>query len=246
MPASAVGDGPDGGAPPKLSLGQRILLTLPKFKTKEERQEKAPISDWARKAFLKPEDPDAAVSRAAQQPQSVEELTNLEKRANDKERTIGLVAAPLAVAIGFIVVHTLVINDPLQHLKNGTINPHYVNPGDYYNLFIVLLVLSVLMVVFSLMRRRLFLGIALALYGLGIFNLHYWGFGIPFVFAGAWYLVRAYRIQRDLRVANGEPPSRYAPRARTLDAGSSTTPAQNKRYTPRTNSGRAARPKRAN
>ena len=45
----------------------------------------------------------------------------------------------------------------------------------------MILGLSVLILVSSLLRKRLFQGITMALYGLAVFNLHYWGFGIPFV-----------------------------------------------------------------
>ena len=62
------------------------------------------------------------------------------------------------------------------------------------------------MLAFAWFRKRLYLGMVIALYGLAVFNLHYWGFGIPFVMAGAWLLVRAYRLQRDLRVATGDLP----------------------------------------
>ena len=51
----------------------------------------------------------------------------------------------------------------------------------------------------ALWRKRLYLGIVTAMYGLAIFNLHYWGFGVPFVMVGAWYLVRAYRLHRNLK-----------------------------------------------
>jgi hypothetical protein len=57
----------------------------------------------------------------------------------------------------------------------------------------------------------------MALYGLSIFNLHFWGFGIPFIFAGAWLLVRAYRFQQMVKEANTSSP------AARLDS---------KRYTP--------------
>ena len=50
-------------------------------------------------------------------------------------------------------------------------------------------------------RKRLLLGIASALYGLSFFNLHYWGFGVPFILIGSWYLVRAYRLQQKLKLA---------------------------------------------
>ena len=50
-------------------------------------------------------------------------------------------------------------------------------------------------------RKRLLVGIAMALYGLSIFNLHYWGFGIPFILGGAWYLVRAHPLSEKLKYA---------------------------------------------
>jgi hypothetical protein len=82
------------------------------------------------------------------------------------------------------------------------------------------------------MRKRMFLGIALALYGLAVFNLHYWGFGVPFLMAGAWYLVRAYRLNQELKRVGGADvsPSRNSSRQATLSNGS--RPRASKRYTP--------------
>ena len=51
----------------------------------------------------------------------------------------------------------------------------------------------------------------MALYGLAVFNLHYWGFGVPFILAGAWLLVRAYRLQRDLQRGQRATDRRPAP-----------------------------------
>jgi hypothetical protein len=237
MPAARNGDGstdgPDGGAPPKLSFGQRLLLVLPGLSRRGQKKE--PISDWSRRTFLKPEDPDKVRAKASPKSQSVEELEALVKYTDDKERAIGLVAAPLATGIGFLVTHALVANDPQQHLSNGSINPRYVNPTLYHEVFLVLLLLSVLMLTFAMLRKRLYLGIATALYGLAIFNLHYWGFGIPFIMCAAWYLVRAYRLQRELREATGVT-SRYAGRANDRKSRYTATPEPNKRYTPRSNS----------
>ena len=89
------------------------------------------------------------------------------------------------------------------------------------------------------LRKRLFLGIVLALFGLGIFNLKYWGFGIPFLMAGAWLLVRAYRLQQKLKLAGGGskntygPPNSRVPPNRLPSAGG-VLPRPNKRYTPPT------------
>ncbi len=68
-----------------------------------------------------------------------------EKRANDKERAIGLLAAPLATLIGFLVIHALVANDPPAHLTDGAVNKLHVNLSTYHELFLVLIVLSFLM-----------------------------------------------------------------------------------------------------
>jgi hypothetical protein len=76
----------------------------------------------------------------------------------------------------------------------------------------------------------------MALYGLAIFNLHYWGFGIPYILAGAWLLIQSYRLQRDLKEARGEGGT-----ARGQSRGRGTTssgPRPNKRYTPPTPSPR--------
>jgi hypothetical protein len=77
----------------------------------------------------------------------------------------------------------------------------------------------------ALWRKRIPLGIAAAMYGLAIFNMHYWGFGVPFVMIGAWYLVRAYRLNRNLRESNPDsaPAVAYRP---------PPPPSPNKRYTP--------------
>jgi hypothetical protein len=232
----------DGGAPPKLSLGQRIILVLPRVR-RDGNKDKAPIGDWMRKTFLKPEDPDARpTAKPSDTPESVEELEASVKWADDKERAIGLVAAPLAAAIGFLVVHTLIFNNHAR-LASGAINKNYVNPSTYDQLFLVLLALALVMLVSAMLRKRLFLGIATALYGLAVFNMHYWGFGVPFVMCGAWYLVRAYRLQRDLKLAKGEAPSRYGPKAQ--GRGTSYAAQANKRYTPRSSSTGAVRAKRA-
>ena len=93
----------------------------------------------------------------------------------------------------------------------------------------MLLGLAVLILVSSMMRKRLFQGITLALYGLAVFNLRYWGFGIPFVLAGAWYLVRAYRLQQELKRAEAAIPA-APPRKRATNGA---RPRPSKRYTPR-------------
>lgn len=114
-------------------------------------------------------------------------------RADDRERLIALVAAPLAAAIAVVVCSALGSADPAARLAGGAPNPRHVAPSIYGELLVVLLAISVVVLGAGLARRRLPVGIGLSLYGLAVFNLHYWGFGVPFVIAGAWFLVRAYR-----------------------------------------------------
>ena len=112
-------------------------------------------------------------------------------RSSDKERAIGLVAAPIAAVVG-IAISTASLNYAKSHNESLTV---------YKELTYVLLGLAVLILVASWLRKRMFQGITLALFGVAVFQLHYTylGFAAPFVLAGAWYLVRAYRLQQELK-----------------------------------------------
>ena len=133
--------------------------------------------------------------------------------------------APVAAAIALLVVASLVAHDP-KAIVNGQIDKLHVNPSLYLELGAVTLALALLMLGAAWLRKRLALGIAMALYGLSIFNLHYWGFGFPFILAGAWYLVRAYRLSEKLKYARLEQPG-------ATGGGSAAPPPQaSKRYTP--------------
>lgn len=193
-----------------------------------------PGSRWERlrATMLKPPkegDPSGPQIVGGEYPETVPELEALVKRADDRERAIGLVAAPIAAALTFIVSASLVANDP-KAVLNGHPNPHHANPSIYVLFGAVSLALAVLMLVMAWLRKRLYLAILMALFGLSLFNLHFWGFGVPFIFAGAWLLVRSYRLQSKLKEAKAAAP---AP----------GRGASNKRYTPPTSSGRAAKAK---
>jgi hypothetical protein len=133
------------------------------------------------------------------------ELRVAARRADDRERLIGFVAAPLASGIGIIVVTALLAGDPAALLTDGRPDRLHVNPAVYHELFYVLMSLAVAMLATAFVRRRLFLGMAMALYGLALFNLHYWGFGLPFLMGGSWLLVRSYRANRAYRDASATP-----------------------------------------
>jgi hypothetical protein len=184
-------------------------------------QGKPSLTVRLREAVMRPEDRDERQKARGAYELSGRELEIEEKRVNDKERAIGLLVGPLATLIAFLVIHELVASDPPARLSDGAINRLHVNVSTYSDLFLVLIVLSFGISAMALWRRRLYLGIVTSLYGLSIFNLHYWGFGVPFVMVGAWYLVRAYRLRRNLRESTASSAPSIASRPRS-----------NKRYTP--------------
>jgi hypothetical protein len=160
-------------------------------------------------------------------PTTIPELEAAIKRADDKERLVGLLLAPVAGAIALLVVASLVAHDP-KAIVNGQIDKLHVNPSLYLELGAVTLALALLMLGAAWLRKRIAMGIAMALYGLSIFNLHYWGFGFPFILAGAWYLVRAYRLSEKLKHARLDQPG-------VAGGGAAASPPQpSKRYTPPT------------
>lgn len=163
---------------------------------------------------------------------TVEELEGAVKRANDKERLIGLLAAPVAAAIGLLITANRVANNPKALLANGQPNPRHVSLSLNLDLCLVAMVLALVMLGSAWFRKRLLLGFAAALYGLDLFNLRYWGFGVPYIMVGSWYLVRAYRLSEKLKRVKAGDSSGYRP--------ATAAPPPSKRYTPP-----AAAPRRA-
>ncbi len=165
-------------------------------------------------------------------PTSLETLQHEQRYASDKERLIGLCAAPIGALIAFLITSDLITHDPTQLLSNGSANPRHVSVSLYHEVLIALLVLSVLMMVTAWFRKRLYLGMTLALYGLAIFNLHYWGFGVPYILFGAWMLVTSYRLNKSLKQAESEAVPGSSAHGAT--APSSSKPRASRRYTPPT------------
>ena len=161
---------------------------------------------------------------------SREELEATIARADDKERNIGLVAAPVGAIVALFVSADLIHH--AQQTGQST--------STYQTLTFVLLGMAVLLLVAAWLRKRLIMGIVLALFGLGIFNLHYWGFGVPFLLAGSWYLVRAWRLNSKLKLAGGGSGRSYGPSnskvssSNRLPSAGGVLPRPNKRYTPPT------------
>jgi hypothetical protein len=134
----------------------------------------------------------------------------------------------VAAPVGAIVA--LVISSNLIHHAEQTGQSTSV----FQTLTFVLMGMAALLLLTSWLRKRLFIGIVMALFGLGIFNLRYWGFGLPFVIGGAWYLVRAWRLQSKLKLAGGGSKSSYGPPNSRLPSAGGVLPRPNKRYTPPT------------
>ena len=116
----------------------------------------------------------------------------------------------------------------------------------------MLLGLALLMLVTAWWRKRLFLGITMALYGLAIFNLHYWGFGIPYILAAAWLpgalLPAAAGAARGQRRAPGTRrlPGAQAPplRSQPAPAQQALHPATARRTPPKADSQKADKPEK--
>ena len=184
-----------------------------------------PLTRWERIKYtmVRPDD-----SPKDETPQEIRPVADIEAdiaRSNDKERAIGLVAAPIAAIVGLIIS-----NASINYAKT-----HDQSVSVYDKLTYVLLGLAVLILITSWLRKRLFQGITLALYGLAIFQLHYtyFGFAAPFLLAGAWYLVRAYRLQQELKLSEAAGPNAPRPKGSTGTNGTAPPrPRRNKRYTP--------------
>jgi hypothetical protein len=204
MPRKTDVDDSEGDDQPKMTFFERLRYTM-----------------------VKPDD-DGNVK--AEEPQlSREELEATIARANDKERNIGLVAAPVGAIVALFISADLIHH--AQQTGQST--------STYQTLTFVLLGMAALILVASWLRKRLILGIVMALFGLGIFNLRYWGFGVPFLLAGSWYLVRAWRLNSKLKLAGGGSRRSYGPpnsqvSPNRLPSAGGVLPRPNKRYTPPT------------
>src|SRR5450631_2749585 len=147
--------------------------------------DKPTLSERFTRAVIKA---DSRPNAEPQGPETVEELEAAVSHADDRERLIGLAAAPLAGLVA-------------SSLGSKAAKP---TSSVDSSLVLVLFGLAFIMLGSAWFRKRLFLGISCALYGLSVFNLHYWGFGVPFLLIGSWYLVRAYRLGQKLKLAKAD------------------------------------------
>jgi hypothetical protein len=180
------------------------------------------MTRWERLKYSMVRPDDDPKEKKALETRPVEEVEAEISRSNDKERVIGLIAAPVAAIVG-LVISSASVNYAQSHNQSTSV---------YEKLTYVLLALAVLILLSSWLRKRLFQGITLALFGVAIFQLHYTyvGFALPFILFGAWYLIRAYHLQQELRRAEAAGPS--APRPKANPGAAAPRPRRNKRYTP--------------
>ena len=171
---------------------------------------------WQRLRYSMVRPDDEPSDRAQADDRSVEEIEEDIRRSNDKERAIGLVVAPVAAVVG-LVISSASINYAKTHNQSTAV---------YDKLTYVLLALALLILLSSMLRKRLFQGITIALFAVAIFQLKftYVGFAFPFVLIGAWYLIRAYRLQQELKRAAGQRCPAASSRQRP--AGRLSAPAQ--------------------
>ena len=105
--------------------------------------------------------------------------------------------------------------------------------STYHWVLLVFLALSLIILLSAWWRKRMAMAITLALFGVGLFQLGWLGFAVPFVLAGAWYLVRAFRLQQAFKKAESEEAGPTRSNARTRNGSKPRTRA-NRRYTPPT------------
>jgi hypothetical protein len=209
-----------GDTVPKLTLGQRLLTVLPRLGGSSGPVEApSPPSDHDVIADAGADDvpsrrdrdevepaPPRSPVRERQRPtgpgqsgKTKEELALAIKRLDDRERRIGIFMAPLGVALGIFSMVSA-INTKTSHVRvKGQLSRETL-----ITLGIASIVLSGLVLVAALSRRRSFLGFALVFLGTSF------GFPLllPFWFVGGWLIFRAYKWQKELAAMGGRPAGR--------------------------------------
>ncbi len=241
----------------------------------------APLTGWQRlsQTFLHPPGPKSARPAAAPPPEDLSHLSDDERRRrinqiDATERKVGLGAGALAVV--FSLVYTLPymvskisvatttkpVHKACAHHYKYTVNAGAAatcntvySPSHYAFQLVVWLIFSAAIFVTVMVGRRALMAFAIVITGLafGTFILL-----LPFVAAGGWLLLRAWRVQRygsptarapvegyvpppprGARRPPGAEGNRNATRRRRADQGESIAdvrkpPSASKRYTPKT------------
>ena len=182
------------------------------------------MSLWQRVKYSMVEPDDDPVTRKEGQPvRPVEEIQEDLRRSNDKERTIGLVAAPVAAIVG-IAISTASINyartlQPERScLRRADVRPPRTRRPDPGGIAVAQAPVS---------------GDHGRTVRSGRLPVHYTyvGFAAPFILVGAWYMVRAYRLQQELERSEADVGG---VRRNSASPSRGARPRPNKRCTPPT------------
>ena len=223
----AVGDDNDNSdAVPKLTIGQRLLTSLPdlqkKNKVAPEPDPEADLDDE------EASDPDASaepgesgtasrkspaatgpVRRGKSSGLTAPELTHAIKRLDDRERFLAMTSVPIGIAVVIVLTTLQVHFNPAVnhkgHLPASTII--FLEGG-------VRLLLCGVVLGAAYTRRRSFVGFALLFLGTSLelpFALPFWGLG-------GWLIWRVFKYQRELAALN--PRARGAAGNRSSGRGS--------------------------
>jgi hypothetical protein len=216
---------------PRLTLGQRLLASLPTLQrspTKDDGESAitpdevlapdgpaaAPRRSW-RDAFTGP--PKAPRERSASSGMSREELNHIIKRIDDREKTYALWAAALGFVLDIVItVKTLVDNPPLHH-KGHSDTTMIVVYGA------VGLVLACVVALATWKRRRSFVAFSLLFLGTTM------GFPLALAFwaLALWMIFRVMKWQKELAaLTKGQAPRRAEARGSTrpVSGAARTTP----------------------
>jgi hypothetical protein len=262
---SENGDGsPDdtstaGGPVPRLTIGQRVLASLPNLQ--REPRTTAPPGSGRRQPVAGTDDdtgtaitpdevlapgsgptprgrfadaflkpPQAARPRGAPSGMTKDELTHIIKRIDDREQRTAWLGAALGLVVGLTLTIAAVHFNPPPHHK-----------GHLSTTFIVFfeggarVLLSGVVALAAQNRRRSFVAFALLFLGTSMGPLY----ALPFWAIGIWLIVRVLKWQRELAaMTGGQTRPRADAGARGRDAAEARRRARNERMNARTAGGR--------
>ncbi|MGA2520629.1 MAG: hypothetical protein ABSG81_07410 [Acidimicrobiales bacterium] len=219
MSDDATGD--DGSPLPRLTIGQRLLTTLPSLQRGHPAPETDEVDgdtetdDVAEDSGTEQDRPvprsRQAATRSSARPTarqrqleamdslSREDIVRLIKKVDDRERVMALFSAPLGVAVGValtvIAIHTYA---PLR--VNGHVNKQHVAESLILLEGGARVLLSGLVAVAAMSRRRSFIGFALLFLGTSMGSPL---FALPFWALGGYLIWRVFKYQRALNARNG-------------------------------------------
>ncbi len=225
------GSDQSSGTAPKLTMGQRLLTSLPDLQRKPKAPAKVDTtSDGADDASPSdngtgPEADGGGTASSTKAPPrgktsglSKEELTHAIKRIDDRERLLAILSAPIGVVVGaLLTVLAVHFNPPLHHKNHLTFVTIVVFEGG------ARVLLSGVVLAAAYTRRRSFVGFALLFLGtsLGL------PFALPFWALGAWLIWRVFKYQRELTALGGTVGRQRKPAA-GRDSGRGTNKGTNR------------------